>query len=229
MLRLVGLEQRAPGPFAATGTTDGLAEQLPGALRGALIGQVERDVRGDDADERHLRHVEPLGDEARADEDVAAALREVVDDAGRRALALDDVTVEARDAQLREADAQLLLDALGAATEVADARRPAGRAATGHRSRRAAVMAAQRHRPRRGRRAAAGTRDRPGRSRSRDRAPPTAVPRRLMSRIGLLPSRPVERLQGAAKGADRRPRLPSASSARRSTTSTVARLPERRS
>ena len=64
---------------------------------------------------------------------------------GGRAPALDDVAVEAGDAQLGEAHAELLLDALGAAAEVADARRAARRTAARDRRGRAAVVAAQRH------------------------------------------------------------------------------------
>ena len=90
-------------------------------------------------------HVEALGHEAGAHEHVDLARREGVDDPRRRALALDDVAVEPADAQLREADADLLLDALGAAAQVADARRGARRAAPRERRRRAAVVAAQRH------------------------------------------------------------------------------------
>ena len=72
------------------------------------------------------------------------ACAERVDDPDGRAAALDDVAIEPRDAQLGEAHAELLLDALGAAAEVADPRRAAGRAAASDRRRRAAVVASQR-------------------------------------------------------------------------------------
>ena len=70
MVRLVGLHDRTSRPVAAARAPDRLGEQLPRPFRGALVGQVERDVRGDDADERDLGDVDALGDEAGADEDV---------------------------------------------------------------------------------------------------------------------------------------------------------------
>ena len=75
MVGLVGLEDRPARPVAAAGPADRLDEQLVRPLRGALVGQVERDVRGHDADQRDRRDVETLGDEARADEDVEPARR----------------------------------------------------------------------------------------------------------------------------------------------------------
>ena len=100
--------------------------------------------RRDDADERHRRDVEALGDEARPDQDVEPAVGEGVDDPLGGAAALDDVAVEAPDAQPREPLADLALDAFRAAAEVADPRRGAGRAARRERRRPAAVVAAQR-------------------------------------------------------------------------------------
>ena len=111
---------------------------------GALVREVERDVRRHHAHQRHLGDVEALGDEAGPDEDVEAARREGVEDAVGGALALDDVAIEPADPQLRVPLADLALDALGAAAEVADPRRRAGRAARGRRPGAAAVMAAQR-------------------------------------------------------------------------------------
>ena len=81
----------------------GLGEQLVRPLGGALVGQVEGDVGGHDADQRHRGNVEALRDEAGADEDVETAAGERVDHALGGALALDDVAVQAPDAQLREA------------------------------------------------------------------------------------------------------------------------------
>ena len=167
MVGLVGLEDRAARPVAAARAAHGLGEQLVRPLRGALVGQVERDVRRHDADQRDLRHVEALGDQARADEDVEPPGREGVEDPLRRALALRDVPVEPADAQAGEPVADLALDALGAAAEVPDPRRAAVRAA----GRRAASRgrsggSAASCRPG-GRRAAARSPGRPGRGRSR--------------------------------------------------------------
>ena len=79
----------------------------------------------------------PLVDEARADEHVQLAVREGVEDPLGGAAALDDVPVQPADAQVREADADLALDPLRAAAEVADPRRAARRAARRERRRRA--------------------------------------------------------------------------------------------
>ena len=164
---LVGLEDRAAGPLAAAGPADRLDQQLVGPFRGALVGQVERDVRRDDADQRDRRDVEALGDEARPDEDVEPAVAEGVDDAFGRAAMLDDVAVQPPDAEPREGVADLALDAFRATAEVADAgrlRRPGSgsRAASPGRSGGSAGSC----RPG-GRRAAARSPGRPGRGRSR--------------------------------------------------------------
>ena len=135
---------RPAGPVAAAGPPDRLDEQLVGPLGGAFVGQVQGDVGRHDADERHRRDVEALGHEARPDEHVEPAVGEGVDDALRRAPALDDVAVQPADAQPGEALADLALDAFRAAAEVADPRRGAGRAARRERRRPTAVVAAQR-------------------------------------------------------------------------------------
>ena len=73
MVGLVALDDRRPRPVATPGPPDRLGQQLVGPLRGPLVGQVERDVRRDDADERDVRDVEALRDEARPDEHVDLA------------------------------------------------------------------------------------------------------------------------------------------------------------
>ncbi len=90
-------------PVAAAGAAHRLGEQLVRPLGGPLVGQVERDVGRDDADERDLRDVEALGDEARPDEHVQLAVGERVHDPRRSATPLDDVAIEPADAQRREA------------------------------------------------------------------------------------------------------------------------------
>ena len=121
MVRHVGLDDGAARPRSPPRPTDRLTQELVGPLGAPLIGQVEGDVGRDDADQRHGRDVEALGHEAGADEHVQGAVGERVHDAVGSALALDDVAVEASDAQAREAVTDLALDALGAAAEVADA------------------------------------------------------------------------------------------------------------
>ena len=143
MVGLVGLEDRPARPVAAPGPADGLDEQLVGPFGGPFVGQIERDIGRHDADQGHRRDVEALGDEARPDEDVETTVGEGVDDPFRGAAVLDDVAVEAADAQTREGVADLALDPFRAAAEVADPGRCAGRAARRERRRPPAVVAAQ--------------------------------------------------------------------------------------
>ena len=51
----------------------------------AEVGQVQADVGVDDADQRHRRHVEPLREHLRADEDVGLVRQERREDAVVRA------------------------------------------------------------------------------------------------------------------------------------------------
>ena len=119
-----------PGRSPRPARPDGLAQELVRPLGGALVGQVQGDVGRDDADQRHRRDVEALGDEARPDEDVEAAVGERVDDPLRRAAPLDDVAVEpARRAGREAARRTSRSTPLGPAAEVADPRRVAVRAA----------------------------------------------------------------------------------------------------
>ena len=144
MLRAVGLDHRVAGPVAAPRAAHRLGEELVRPLRSPLVGQVERDVRGHDAHQRHLRDVEPLRDEAGPDEDVRPPGRETVEDALGGALALRDVPIQPRHPEAREPLPDLALHPLRPASEVADARRRAHGAPAGDRPRASAVVAAQR-------------------------------------------------------------------------------------
>ena len=171
----------------------------------------------------------PLVDQARADEHVDRAVGEGVEDPLRGALALDHVAVEPADAQGREALGDLALEALGAAAEIADAGRVAGRAARWPAARWRRSDGSAGPCPRRGRRAAAGTRGRPARSRSRGRgrrwraAATVEDEDRALARAAV--SRPPSASASWRESSDR---LPAASSARRSTTSTRRRHARRR-
>src|SRR5258706_7847955 len=143
MIRLVGLDDRPPWPLAATGAPCGLGKQLVRPLRGSLVRQVERNVRRDDADEGDVRDVDPLGDQARSDQDVEAALGKGVDDALGGTAMLDDIAIESTDPQRREPLTNLALDALRATAQVANPRRAAGRTARGDRRRPTTVVAAE--------------------------------------------------------------------------------------
>ena len=141
----VGLDDRRPRPVAAPRPPDRLGEQLVRPLRGPLVGQVERDVGRHDADERDLRDVEALGDEARPDEHVELGRPRTRRGRAPPRPRRSTMSRSSRpDPQLREPLPDLALDALRAAAEVADPRRAAGRAARRERRRPAAVVAAQR-------------------------------------------------------------------------------------
>ena len=161
-----------PGQLAAPGATDGLGQQLVRPLGGPLVGQVQGDVGRNDADERHLGDVQALGHQARADQHVQPALGERVQDPLDGALALGDVAVETADPEMREGGPDLLLHALGAAAQIADPRRAAGRAARRQRaspSRSGGSAASPRPG---GRRGCARIRGSAGRGRSRGRPRP---------------------------------------------------------
>ena len=215
-----------PGPLAAARPADRLGEELVRPLGGALVGQVEGDVGRHDADERDLRDVEALRDEARADEDVQLAVRERVDDPLRGMPALDDVPVEPADAQVREARPDLAPRPAGCRRRGSGSgatRRPGSGVASGvavpqwwqrrvipawwktsgsvH-SGQAWTSPQSRHRTADAAAAAVHDEDRP------------------------LPGRRVERASSAAASrSEMTPRLPAASSARRSTTSTTGGAP----
>ena len=79
MLGLVRLQEADAAAFLAAGAADHLMQQLERALGGARIAVGEPEIGIDDADEVELREMVPLGDELRADDDVEAALRDVVE------------------------------------------------------------------------------------------------------------------------------------------------------
>ncbi len=204
-------------PVAAAGPAHGLGEELVRPLRGPLVGEVERDVGRHDAHERHLGDVEALGDEAGPDEDVEAARGERVEHAIRGALALDDVAIQAG---RRAAPGT----ARGPRAPPAPCpRRGSGSAATrttGSGSRAARRVrsggSAAWSRPG-GRRAAGRSPGRPGRVPQSRHTTTDAVPRRLITRIARSPASVSSAASAAASGSESSPRLPAASSARRST------------
>jgi hypothetical protein len=112
-----------PGRSPRPARPRSLGEELVCPLGRPLVGQVQRDVGGDDPDERHVRDVEALRHEAGAHEHVEGAAGEGVDDPLRGALPLDDVPVEAAD-RSAGTPPDLVLDPLRAAAEIADPRRP---------------------------------------------------------------------------------------------------------
>ena len=74
MVGLVGLQQADALLAGAARPTGHLAEQLEGAFGGARIAIGKSEIGIDDADQRHVRKIVPLGDQLRADDDVGFAL-----------------------------------------------------------------------------------------------------------------------------------------------------------
>ena len=72
-------------PCPATGAARDLSEQLEGPLARAEVRQVQREVRVNDADQRHVREVQALRDHLRADEHVELAASKGAENAGDRA------------------------------------------------------------------------------------------------------------------------------------------------
>ena len=68
-----------PRPCLAAGAADHLMQQLERALGRARIAVGEAEIGVDDADQVELGEMVALGDELRADDDVEAALRDVVE------------------------------------------------------------------------------------------------------------------------------------------------------
>ena len=108
-----------PAPRAARD----LAQELEAPLGRAEVRQVDPDVRVDDADERHVREVEPLRDHLRAEENVDLAAPHAIENLGVRPLAARRVDVHARDARGRKALGEQPLDLLRAQPALAHALR----------------------------------------------------------------------------------------------------------
>src|SRR5207244_2753041 len=113
VLCVVCLYEDAPGRLAAPRAPGHLDEELERALRRAKIGDRERSVRADDADERDVRQIVPLRDHLRADEDVDLARTDAREDL-LHVLAARDVAIEPRDPRLRERARERLLELLRA-------------------------------------------------------------------------------------------------------------------
>ena len=93
VIRDVRLDDRATRTIAAAGPAHGLGEQLVRSLRGTFVGQVERNVGRNHADQRDLRHVYPLRDEGRAHQHVQLTGRKRVHHPDRGTAPLDDVAI----------------------------------------------------------------------------------------------------------------------------------------
>ena len=108
------LQVAAADAGVAPGAADHLMQELERALGGARIAVGEAEVGIDDADEVELGEVMALGDELRADDDVEAALRDVVQLLAQPVDRGDEVAREHQHPRLREQLAHLLLQPLDA-------------------------------------------------------------------------------------------------------------------
>ena len=73
------LQKADAAPLLAAGAADHLMQQLERALGRARIAIAEAEIGIDDADQIELGEMMALGDQLRADDDVEAALRHVVE------------------------------------------------------------------------------------------------------------------------------------------------------
>ena len=125
MIGSVRLEDDAPGAWASARPPGDLRQQLERPLRGAIVGQVEGHVGGDDGGQRDRRQVEPLRHELCAHQHVGAAVPEVIVDRFECAPRCQGVAVQTCDAEAWESVSNLGLHALRPRTKVPNSRRTA--------------------------------------------------------------------------------------------------------
>ena len=132
-------------PFLAAGAADDLMQQLERALGGARVAVAEAEIGIDDADQIELREMVPLGHQLRADDDVDAALRDLVELLAHPLDRSDEIARQHQDARVGKQRRRLLLQPLDARARQAtkELRRLAFRALVRQRHREAAVMADQ--------------------------------------------------------------------------------------
>ena len=76
VIRIERLHQYAARQSTASRASRHLGEQLKCALRGAEVRKEKRDIRRDNAYQRHTRQIQPLGNHLRADQNVRSPLGE---------------------------------------------------------------------------------------------------------------------------------------------------------
>ena len=128
----------------APGAPRRLHQEREQAFRRAKVAAEERRVGIDRGDEADAAKVVALGDHLRADQDVDLARVDGAERRLERAFPARAVGVDARDPRFGKQRRELLLEALGAATDRRDVGVAALRAAARHRFGEAAVVAAQR-------------------------------------------------------------------------------------
>ena len=102
MLGLVRLQKAEAAALLAAGAADHLMQQLERALGGARIAVGEPEIGIDDADQIELGEMVALGDELRADDDVEAALRHVVELLAQPLDRFHQIARQHQDARVRE-------------------------------------------------------------------------------------------------------------------------------
>ena len=142
MLGLVRLQIAVAAPLLAAGAADHLMQQLERALGGARIAVGKAEIGIDDADQIELGKMVALGDKLRADDDVEAALRHVVELLPQPLHGVDQIAGQHQDARAGKQLGRLLLQPLDAGADRDEAAlRLAFRALLRRRHRVAAVVA----------------------------------------------------------------------------------------
>ena len=126
--RIARLDQHFARPLAPAGAPGDLRQHREQALGRAVVGGDQRAVGVQHADQRERREVVALGEQLRADQDVAFAAPDAFQRARELAAAPRAVAVDAHDARAGKARGQRLLDALRAAPHRLQVDVAAGRA-----------------------------------------------------------------------------------------------------
>ena len=110
----MGLQIAAPDAGIAAGAADHLMQQLEGALGGARVAVIQPEVGVDDTDKVELREVMAFRHQLRPDDDIEAALGDIVELLAQLLDRGDEIARQHQDAGLRKQRAHLLFEALDA-------------------------------------------------------------------------------------------------------------------
>ena len=117
MLRRHGLHHRRPRLLAAARPADHLRDQAERRLRRAVIAHVQAHIRVQNADERHIFKIEPLGHHLRPKQDRNFFLLEAPEQLLMAVAGRHRVRVHAQELRVREHPVELLLDLLRPASD----------------------------------------------------------------------------------------------------------------
>ena len=139
---LMGLQIAVAAASLASGPPRHLMQELERALGRARVAVAHAEIGVDDADQVELGEMMALGDKLRADDEIDAAFRDLVELLAHALDGRDQVARQHQDAGLREECRRLFLDALDAGAAGREAvGRLAFRAGGGLRRREAAMVA----------------------------------------------------------------------------------------